>query len=103
MTSERDLNDCIKKARPLEKVIAVRDFMGEDAAENSLPEWFLNTEQFLEFQHHFKCVVELAEKNAIEAELLEIGQNKLKHLENCLAQKVLIDEEFALRAKKKKK
>ena len=66
----------MKKAKPLEKVIAMREFMGEDGAENSLPEWIFNTEQFLEFQHHFKCVVELAEQNEIDPELLETGQNK---------------------------
>eukprot|EP00398_MALV-I-01_sp_L67-1_P000734 gene734-852_t len=103
LTSERDLTECIKKAKPLEGVISMREYMGDDAAENSLPEWVFNTEQFLEFQYHYKTVVELAEKNEIDAELLERGQTKLRHLENCLAQKVLIDEELALRAKKKKK
>jgi hypothetical protein len=98
LKSEREVQQRIAETAPLCAIASWK----EAAFKENLPPWCQETEQFESFHLAYKSVVEVAEKDEIDGELMQSATGQLQAIELLLIEKKQIEEELKMKVKKKK-
>merc|ERR1719343_1400925 len=98
LKSEREVQRRIAETAPLCEISSWK----EAGAKENLPPWSKETTQFEDFHLAYKSVVETADKDEIDRELMQSAVGQLQAMELLLIEKKQAEEEMKLKAGKKK-
>ncbi|CAK0806840.1 unnamed protein product [Prorocentrum cordatum] len=98
LKSEREVQHRIAETAPLCEISSWK----EAGAKENLPPWSQETTQFEDFHLAYKSVVETADKDEIDRELMQSAVTQLQAMELLLIEKKQAEEEMKLKAGKKK-
>uniref|UniRef100_A0A7S2MVT5 Uncharacterized protein n=1 Tax=Zooxanthella nutricula TaxID=1333877 RepID=A0A7S2MVT5_9DINO len=98
LKSEREVQKRIAETAPLCEFETYKDAAGKE----NLPPWSVDTEEFETFHEDFKRVVEEAERDKIDEDLMAKALEQLAGIENLLVEKKRFEEEDKLKNAKKK-
>jgi len=99
LKSEREVQRRIAETAPLCEISSWK----EAILKQSLPTWSQETEQFEDFHLAYKSVVEVADRDEIDRDLMQSALGQLQAMELLLIEKKQAEEELKLKAGKKKK
>jgi hypothetical protein len=99
LKSEREVQHRIADCSVLCELSSFKEAQDKEG----IPGWCADTTQFEEFHEDYKRVVEQADKDEINRDLMNSSLDQLTKLEFLLIEKKQIEEEVKLKANKKKK
>jgi len=98
LKSERDVQARVAETAPLCEISSFKEAAGKE----NLPPWCHVTDEFEKFHEDYKRVVELADRDQIDSDLMAKALEQLSSIEFLLVEKKRIEEEILLKTSKKK-